>query len=97
MLCRHEVVVCPRGDQRNTLLHEGWRLVQSRCLKGFTYLSEDWLRARLSRRDRKELDFFYKSDKWQREAEARYLASQSLERYFEAFDALCAIPAMNQP
>ena len=31
---RREVVVCPRGNQLETLLHEGWHAVQSLCLRG---------------------------------------------------------------
>ena len=28
------IVVCPRGNLNDTLLHEGWHAVQSRCLRG---------------------------------------------------------------
>ena len=28
------IVVCPRGNRVETLLHEGWHAVQSRCLRG---------------------------------------------------------------
>ncbi|MEY4359755.1 MAG: hypothetical protein RLZZ631_1241 [Cyanobacteriota bacterium] len=93
---RMQVVVCPKGDQRDSLLHEGWHLVQARCLKGAEYFSEPWLRDKLSRRDRRDLDALYTSKQWRREAEARYMASRPLDAYFEAFDALCK-PAMPTP
>ena len=85
-----QVVICPRGNQTNTLLHEGWHLVQARCLKRMVYLGEEWLREVLSWRDRRDLDVLYQSGQWQREAEARYMANQSIDRYFAAFDALCS-------
>lgn len=93
---RMQVVVCPKGDQRDSLLHEGWHLVQARCLKGAEYFSEPWLRDKLSRRDRRDLDALYTTRQWRREAEARYMATRPLEVYFEAFDALCK-PAMPTP
>lgn len=87
---RQQVVICPRGNQSNTLLEEGWHLVQARCLKRTVYLGEEWLREALSWRDRRDLDVLYQSGQWQREAEARYMANQSIDRYFAAFDALCS-------
>jgi len=89
---QQQVVVCPRGDQANTLLHEGWHLVQSRCLKGLPYLGEEWLKQGLPWRDRRDVDVLYREEQWRREAEARYMANQTLERYFEAFDAVCLPP-----
>ena len=52
---RRQVVVCPRGNQTNTLLHESWHLVQSQCLKGFPYVDEVQLRVELPCRDRHAL------------------------------------------
>ena len=92
-----QVIVCRRGDQANTLLHEGWHLAQTRCLKGISYLGEEWLKAELSWRDRRDLDALYKTEQWRREAEARYMANQSLERYFAAFDALCTADVRPRP
>jgi hypothetical protein len=86
---RQQVVVCPRGNQANTLLHEGWHLVQAHCLNGITYLDEEWLRTELSRSDRRDLDALYQASQWRREAEARFMANQPLDRYFAAFDSLC--------
>jgi hypothetical protein len=92
-----QVIVCRRGDQANTLLHEGWHLAQARCLKGISYLGEEWLKAELSWRDRRDLDALYKTEQWRREAEARYMANQPVERYFAAFDALCTADARPRP
>jgi hypothetical protein len=95
---RQQVIVCERGNQANTLLHEGWHLVQARCLKGIAYLAEEWLKTALSRSDRRDLDALYQASQWRREAEARYMATQPLERYFEAFDSLCThSQPKNQP
>jgi hypothetical protein len=87
------VVVCRRGNAVNTLLHEGWHLAQARCLKGSSYLGEAWLKAELPWRDRQDLDALYKTGQWRREAEARYMANQSLVRYFAAFDTVCTTEA----
>jgi hypothetical protein len=92
-----QVIVCRRGNQVNTLLHEGWHLAQARCLSGTSYLGKEWLNAQLSWRDRRDLDALYKTGQWRREAEARYMANQSLERYFAAFDALCTSDATPRP
>ena len=86
---RRQVVVCSRGNQTNTLLHESWHLVQSQCLKGSPYVDEVQLRMELPRRDRRELEVLYTAQQWQREAEARYMAIQPMDRYFSAMDALC--------
>lgn len=90
---RMQVVVCPKGDQRNSLMHEAWHLVQARCLKGAEYFSEPWLREKLNRRDRRDLDALYTSSQWRREAEARYMATLPVQAFFQAYDALCSKPA----
>ena len=41
---RQQIVICPRGNQTNTLLDEGWHLVQARCLKRTVDRGEEWLR-----------------------------------------------------
>jgi hypothetical protein len=92
-----QVIVCRRGNQINTLMHEGWHLAQARCLQGTSYLNEEWLKAELSWRDRRDLDALYKTGQWRREAEARYMANQSIERYFAAFDTVCTSDAKSRP
>ena len=47
---RREVVVCPRGNQLETLLHEGWHGVQSLCLRGTPLVGSDALLRQLGRR-----------------------------------------------
>ena len=78
---RREVVVCPRGNQLETLLHEGWHGVQSLCLRGTPLVGSDALLRQLGRRDRRELQLLYRPDQWQREAEARVMAREPLARY----------------
>ena len=94
---RREVVVCPRGNQLETLLHEGWHAVQSLCLRGTPQLGSDALLHQLGRRDRRELQLLYRPDQWQREAEARVMAREPLGRYLEALDRACAAPAPQAP
>ena len=92
---RREVVVCPRGNQLETLLHEGWHAVQSLCLREKPLLGLDTLLPRLGRRDRLELQVLYRPERWQREAEARVMAREPLDRYLQALDRSCtaAVPA----
>ncbi len=89
---RREVVVCPKGNQLETLLHEGWHGVQSLCLRGAPLVGSDALLRQLGRRDRRELQLLYRPDQWQREAEARVMAREPLGRYLEALDRACAVP-----
>lgn len=92
---RREVVVCPRGNQLETLLHEGWHAVQSLCLRGTPLLGSDALLHQLGRRDRRELQLLYRPDQWPREAEARLMAREPLDRYLQILDRACtaAVPA----
>lgn len=92
---RREVVVCPRGNQLETLLHEGWHAVQSLCLREKPLLGLDELLPRLGRRDRLELQVLYRPERWQREAEARVMAREPLNRYLQTLDQACtaAVPA----
>lgn len=94
---RRDVVVCPKGNQRDTLLHEGWHAVQSLCLREMPLLSLDALLPRLGRRDRLELQVLYRPERWQREAEARVMAREPLGRYLEALDRACAAPTPQPP
>jgi hypothetical protein len=94
---RREVVVCPKGNQLETLLHEGWHAVQSLCLRGTPLLGSDALLHQLGRRDRRELQLLYRPDQWPREAEARVMAREPLGRYLEALDRACAAPAPQAP
>jgi hypothetical protein len=91
------IVVCPRGNLADTLLHEGWHGVQSRCLRGAPFLGEDELRRGLSRRDQRDLARLYDGTRWQREAEARVMARQDPAAYFRLVDAVCRIPAAPVP
>ena len=86
---RREVVVCPRGNQLETLLHEGWHAVQSLCLRGTPKLGSDALLHQLGRRDRRELQLLYRPDQWPREAEARLMAREPLDRYLQTLDRSC--------
>ena len=94
---RREVVVCPKGNQLETLLHEGWHGVQSLCLRGTPLVGSDALLRQLGRRDWRELQLLYRPDQWQREAEARVMAREPLGRYLEALDRACAAPAPQAP
>ncbi|MEA5411734.1 hypothetical protein VB737_08145 [Synechococcus sp. BA-120 BA3] len=86
------IVVCPRGNLNDTLLHEGWHAVQSRCLRGAPLLGEDALRQGLSRHDQRDLVRLYGADRWQREAEARVMARRDPVAYFRLVDELCPPP-----
>ncbi|MEA5391861.1 hypothetical protein VB738_11395 [Cyanobium gracile UHCC 0139] len=86
------IVVCPRGNLNDTLLHEGWHAVQSRCLRGRSHLGEEELRRGLSRRDQRDLARLYGDGRWQREAEARVMARRDAVSYFRLMDELCAAP-----
>ena len=94
---RREVVVCPRGNQLETLLHEGWHAVQSLCLREKPLLGLDTLLPRLGRRDRLELQVLYRPERWQREAEARVMAREPLGRYLQALDRACTAATPEAP
>ena len=94
---RREVVVCPRGNQLETLLHEGWHAVQSLCLREKPLLGLDTLLPRLGRRDRLELQVLYRPERWQREAEARVMAREPLDRYLQALDRSCTAAVPEAP
>lgn len=87
------IVVCPRGNLADTLLHEGWHGVQSRCLRGAPFLGEEDLRRGLSRRDQRDLARLYNGARWQREAEARVMARRDPAAYFRLVDELCGSAA----
>ncbi|MEA5443236.1 hypothetical protein [Cyanobium gracile] len=91
------IVVCPRGHLNDTLLHEGWHAVQSRCLRGRPHLGEEDLRRGLSRHDRRDLARLYGEGRWQREAEARVMARRDPAAYFRLVDELCVDPAPAPP
>ena len=86
---QRQVVVCPRGNQRETLMHEGWHAVQSLCLNGAPLLPVEDMLRRLSYADRRELQLLYQPQQWQREGEARFMATQSLDRYLKSVDDAC--------
>jgi hypothetical protein len=83
------IIVCPRGNQTDTLLHEGWHAVQSRCLRGRPVLTVDQLNQGLSRADRRDLSL-YDARQQGREAEARVMARLPPDRYFTFVDRYCA-------
>lgn len=87
------IVVYPRGNLADTLLHEGWHAVQSRCLRGAPFLGEEDLRRGLSRRDQRDLARLYEGARWQREAEARVMARRDPAAYFRLVDELCGSAA----
>jgi hypothetical protein len=91
------IVVCPRGNRADTLLHEGWHAVQSRCRRGAPLLGEDALRRGLSRHDQRDLAVLYGGDRWRREAEARVMARQDPAAYFRLVDAVCTRPSPSVP
>jgi hypothetical protein len=86
------IVVCPRGNLNDTLLHEGWHAVQSRCLRGRPHLGEEELRRGLSRHDQRDLARLYGEGRWQREAEARVMARRDPVTYLRLVDELCGAP-----
>jgi len=88
------IVVCPRGNQLDTLMHEGWHAVQARCRRGKPLLTDDFLRANLSPADRRDIDALYSAKSWHREAEARVMATQKLPLYQAHLASSCgALPA----
>jgi len=97
------IVVCPRGNQLDTLMHEGWHGVQARCRKGVPLLSHTYLRANLSRADLRDIDALYTDKSWHREAEARAMAAQKLPLYLAHLESSCATvvgpgaPGQRQP
>ena len=84
------IVVCPRGNQLDTLMHEGWHGVQARCRKGAPLLSNAYLRANLSRADLRDIDALYSDKSWHREAEARAMAVQKMPLYLAHLESSCA-------
>lgn len=87
---RRQVVVCERGDRSSTLRHEGWHLVQSLCLRGEPWLSQQQLDERLNREDRRELQSLVSPDHWWREAEARAMAHLRPAVFVLELDRACA-------
>ncbi len=94
---RRLIVICPRGNRSETLMHEGWHAIQDRCLQGAPWLSPEQLLRSLSRRERREVDVFYSGSTWQREAEARVMARQPSEVYFGWVDRFCGRAAAPSP
>jgi hypothetical protein len=86
------IVVCPRGNQLDTLMHEGWHAVQARCRKGKPLLTEQFLRANLSRADLRDIDALYSAKSWHREAEARAMAAQQIPLYMSHLESSCGAP-----
>lgn len=83
------IVVCPRGNQLDTLMHEGWHAVQARCRKGKPLLTNEYLRANLSRADLRDIDALYSAKSWHREAEARAMAAQKIPLYRAHLESSC--------
>ena len=88
-----KIVVCQRGNQLDTLMHEGWHAVQARCRKGKPLLTEEFLRANLSRADLRDIDALYSPKSWHREAEARAMAAQQIPLYLSHMESSCGAPA----
>jgi hypothetical protein len=86
------IVVCPRGNQLDTLMHEGWHAVQARCRKGKPLLTNEFLRANLSRADLRDIDALYSAKSWHREAEARVMAAQQIPLYLSHLESSCGAP-----
>ena len=86
------IVVCPRGNQLDTLMHEGWHAVQARCRRGKPLLTEQFLRANLSRADLRDIDALYSAKSWHREAEARVMAAQQIPLYMSHLESSCGAP-----
>lgn len=86
------IVVCPRGNQLDTLMHEGWHAVQARCRHGQPLLTEQFLRASLSRADLRDIDALYSAKSWHREAEARAMAAQQIPLYRAHLESSCGAP-----
>jgi len=87
-----QIVVCPRGNQLDTLMHEGWHAVQARCRKGAPLLTEAYLRANLPRADLRDIDALYSPKSWHREAEARAMAFQKMPVYLAHLESSCGKP-----
>jgi hypothetical protein len=83
------IVVCPVGNQSDTLLHEGWHAVQARCLRGAPLLDQATLDRGLTAADRRDISQLYTGAAWQREAEARVMARSTPDSYFAWVDKLC--------
>jgi len=86
------IVVCPRGNQLDTLMHEGWHAVQARCRRGKPLLTEQFLRTNLSRADLRDIDALYSAKSWHREAEARVMAAQQIPLYLSHLESSCGAP-----
>jgi hypothetical protein len=86
---QRRIIVCQRGNWRETLLHEGWHGVQSLCLRGRPLLPKEVLDRGLTARDRRDLDRHYGPSGWNREAEARVMASLPLPAYRTWLEAAC--------
>jgi hypothetical protein len=86
---QRRIIVCPRGNRRETLLHEGWHGVQALCLRGRPLLPKAVLDRGLTARDRRDLDRLYGANGWNREAEARVMASLPLPAYRTWLEAAC--------
>ena len=86
------IVICPRGNQLDTLMHEGWHAVQARCRRGQPLLTEQFLRANLSRADLRDIDALYSAKSWHREAEARAMAAQQIPLYMAHLESSCGTP-----
>jgi hypothetical protein len=87
-----KIVVCQRGNQLDTLMHEGWHAVQARCRKGKPLLTDEYLRANLSRADLRDIDALYSAKSWHREAEARAMAAQQIPLYMAHLESSCGAP-----
>lgn len=86
---QRRIIVCPRGNRRETLLHEGWHGVQAVCLRGRPLLPKEVLDRGLTARDRRDLDRLYGPTAWNREAEARVMASLPLSAYRTWLESAC--------
>ena len=86
---KRSVVVCQRGNRAETLLHEGWHLVQSLCLHSVAWLDDQAVASALSDLDRRELAILVQPSRWKREAEARAMAYRPPTEYFAAMDKAC--------
>lgn len=87
------IVICQRGNQLDTLMHEGWHAVQARCRKGAPLLTNEYLRANLPRTDLRDIDALYSPKSWHREAEARAMAMQAMPLYLSHLESSCGRPA----
>ncbi len=86
------IVICQRGNQLDTLMHEGWHAVQARCRKGAPLLTNEYLRANLPRTDLRDIDALYSPKSWHREAEARAMAMQAMPLYLAHLESSCGRP-----